>query len=388
MKIIKNIIREIFIILGMTYYKLHKFELKSDYIFFFPDYNLGGAEKVHADIIYLVKHKNPIIIFYYNSINGVLFQEFKNLGQIIDLGRLNRFNYYIKLGEIINSLRHKNKGIIFGSNNTFYYEIVRRINNLNLKYFDITHNQSFSKLKKDDYTFIGNIFHKRIFIDPKSLQDTKIIYSQLPNNDFVSRTKLINNKVYIPDKLDKIFNDTMKICYAGRGDKEKRLYLWFEIAKRIVEINSNIEFYMIGNCLSINEQNEMKFINYLGIINDRIKLSEIFTKMHLFLLTSESEGFPLSIMESMAFGVIPITTSVGGIPYHIIHNTTGQIISGKTDKEIINNAIKFILLLEHDRNKLEQLSKNVAAYAKLNFSETIFDKEYNNILLRPNNFNS
>jgi glycosyltransferase involved in cell wall biosynthesis len=387
MKVLKKIYREIFIGLGFLGGLIKRYSLPSDYIFFLPDYKLGGSEKVHADIIDIVKNKNPYIIFYYPSDKGELYEEFISKGSILNIGKLNGTLFYFTLGKIIYALKNKKSGIFFGMNNALFYSVIKKIKNPNINYFDITHNQSVTKLTKNDYKFICKILKTRIVIDPKSFNDMIETYKKYKLEKNIPQIMLINNKVYIPNKIEKKFNECIKICYAGRGDSEKRLYLLGKIAKVVRGKDKSIEFYVIGNCFDAIEQEDKIFVNNLGVIKDRKELSNIFMDMHFFLLTSNSEGFPLSIMESMAYGVIPISTTIGGIPYHINHNKNGLLLKGTSDKDIINEATNLILNIASDRKKIVELSKNAAEYAKLNFSEEKFNSEYKNILLSADYIN-
>lgn len=73
-------------------YKIVKFskqlstsEFNTNIIFFFPFYSTGGAEKVHLDIIKVVKEKNPLVFFTGSSINDHFKSEFYSSAQCYDI---------------------------------------------------------------------------------------------------------------------------------------------------------------------------------------------------------------------------------------------------------------------------------------------------------------
>ena len=87
------------------------------------------------------------------------------------------------------------------------------------------------------------------------------------------------------------------------------------------------------------------------------------------------------IMESMAHGVIPITTNVGGIGEHIINNENGILIDDNNEEEIVKKFTESIIVLIKDREKLERISKNAFLYAYSNFQISQFNAQYKRLLI-------
>jgi len=53
---------------------------------------------------------------------------------------------------------------------------------------------------------------------------------------------------------------------------------------------------------------------------------EAYNGIDVFLMTSESEGLPLALLEAMASGCCPIAMAVGGVPEVLCENTSGWLI--------------------------------------------------------------
>ena len=70
------------------------------------------------------------------------------------------------------------------------------------------------------------------------------------------------------------------------------------------------------------------------------------------------EGLPMSLLECMGYGVVPIITPVGSIPTVITDQYNGLFINVK-DAESIVEAVCF---LHTHREKLEQMSKSSCNY--------------------------
>lgn len=91
----------------------------------------------------------------------------------------------------------------------------------------------------------------------------------------------------------------------------------------------------------------------------------------LFINVSASEGLPVSIMESLSFGIPVIATDVGGTS-ELVNDNNGQLIPANFDVNELAHSIDYMLKL--DSFDLELLRKN----ARTAFEEKIFaEKNYN-----------
>ncbi|WP_269851240.1 glycosyltransferase family 4 protein [Methanosarcina horonobensis] len=116
------------------------------------------------------------------------------------------------------------------------------------------------------------------------------------------------------------------MLYVGRGSEEKRVHLVGEISYLCHQKDMPVEFVLVGDVRSSIPEQYRKCCTFLGEIVDEKKLSEIYNSSDILLLVSSSEGFPLVIMEAMAYGVVTISTDVGGISEHIHNGYNGFLI--------------------------------------------------------------
>ena len=77
----------------------------------------------------------------------------------------------------------------------------------------------------------------------------------------------------------------------------------------------------------------------------------------LFMLTSESEGVPVSMMEALSFGIPAIATAVGGVP-EIITNGAGYLLPpNPTPHEVAQQLLDFMRLSHDQRNTMRQVAR-------------------------------
>lgn len=87
---------------------------------------------------------------------------------------------------------------------------------------------------------------------------------------------------------------------------------------------------------SLSLESQIEFIGHVSNIIPYL------SKMDVFVLPSQGEGLPLSIIEAMACGLPVIATNVGGIPDLVIQGKTGLLLSESTPDSLSEAIIKLI----------------------------------------------
>ncbi|MDR6846084.1 glycosyltransferase family 4 protein [Flavobacterium granuli] len=123
----------------------------------------------------------------------------------------------------------------------------------------------------------------------------------------------------------------------------------------------NIRFIQIGQFSDLTVElmlkvKEKKLEEYL-FFTDKIKNANVLNnQFDVFLMTSEREGGPTSILEAMLIGVPVVTTNVGVLPEIIVDGENGFMSSVKDYKDL---AVKLTLLISKQslQNKFIEINK-------------------------------
>lgn len=114
----------------------------------------------------------------------------------------------------------------------------------------------------------------------------------------------------------------------------------------------------------ITEKQLESYITFTDFIKDGFKYTSQFD---IFLMSSQSEGLPLSILESFYYKIPVVSTRAGGIPEAIIHKENGLLANLKDHK----NLAKEIHTLLQDKSLKNHITKNAYAYLQENFTSTV-----------------
>jgi glycosyltransferase involved in cell wall biosynthesis len=92
---------------------------------------------------------------------------------------------------------------------------------------------------------------------------------------------------------------------------------------------------------------------YEGVVSG-IEKDKLLKTCDVFLLPSFYEGLPMSLLECMSFGMVPVTTNVGSISEFVHDGKTGLLLQMKDSQSIVDA----INLLSKDTDLRRNLSKN------------------------------
>lgn len=171
-----------------------------------------------------------------------------------------------------------------------------------------------------------------------------------------SKTKLIYNgisKSYLNDKIIRNdHNDRPSILYVGRLEKIKGVDMLIDAFSLLAD-KYKIRLSIVGDgserehleelVKEKNIENDVTFYGSQVNIKPYLEASDIFVYPSIC-----QEVFGISIVEAMAYGLVCVANSVGGIPEIIVDSQNG-FMTDKPDTESLAKAIeKAIFVLDND----------------------------------------
>ncbi|RDU36040.1 glycosyltransferase family 1 protein [Neobacillus piezotolerans] len=172
-------------------------------------------------------------------------------------------------------------------------------------------------------------------------QKSTIIYNGAEDKGFVKQVK--NNGRIIVGTL-------------ARFDQSKDPLSFLEIAKAVVRLNPNVEFWYAGSgdyCkeefLKVTEENpKIKYRGFISSIDDYLK------DVDIYLSTSLHEALPYSVIEAMAVGKPVVATDVEGNNELVVHGYNGYLFCPGN----IEEAVFYIMKLMEDEQGMGKCQLN------------------------------
>lgn len=240
-------------------------------------------------------------------------------------------------------------------------------NSLKLKimtYFDFKSydysNALIAVSRKDENRLLREVPGKNIRYIPNGVKK-RIKYSE-------AEIKKIKKEYNISD-------DNIVVSYIGRLSPEKRIDLVIESANKVCNENDKVIYLIAGNGDDkkimnqlISKYNLEDKVRYVGFVKEIDRIQAI---TDVILITSDTEGTPRALIESMLYGAIPVCTDVGGIR-DILNDDVGFISEPNNINSISNNILKAVFLDNKTKNKMK---KDIIELSNNKFVISVMAKE-------------
>lgn len=160
--------------------------------------------------------------------------------------------------------------------------------------------------------------------------------------------------------------NTTNLIMVARFDAQKNQLFLIKALKEIEHLNFKMRF--VGSGLELNTSKLMvktlqldKKIEFLG---ERSDVPSLLSQSNVFLLLSNWEGLPLTILEAMSQSLPVIASNVGGVSEAFIDKKQGYLISRDNTVELVD---ALTLLINSDKLCLN-MGKAGRAYYEKNFT--------------------
>ena len=166
---------------------------------------------------------------------------------------------------------------------------------------------------------------------------------------------------------NRYFNDLnpFRVIWPHRLDKEKRPDALIGIARLLKESGMPVTLHVHGQqVLSDDGESLMKAlasagIEYHGPYSGGLASLPTYD-YHALLLTSESEGLPLVLVQSMLLGLPVISSAVGGVTNIVEHGQTGLLATDPDDAEGFVRAIQLLMDSLEERRRIIETAYDFA----------------------------
>jgi len=356
--------------------------------FFFDRYCLGGAQRVHLDIleatgttykqVYFTRLSPDMLLkgaFWKvpNALNSDIHFWTDNL--LFRLFSVHYFAFYIN--------RHPGARVL-GANSTFFYDLLPWLDGEKVERLELLHNFTFGKNGMEFFGLANHRFlEQRLLIDPVTRNRIVEQYKAYDVDPaFNSRLRVIEFGVTIPAPVKRSARIPLKVLYAGRGGPQKRIYLINRIAERAMEEGLKLEFHFAGTMMEeLTDSVRMNAVLH-GQIESQEEMYRLYRETDILLMTSAYEGFPVSIKEAMANGCVPLVTALEGNKIHLEDGENAVLIDAIDDEEaVVEEGLEALRNLCASPEILSKLSENAVHYARKHFSKDQFMNAYRTILV-------
>lgn len=341
----------------------------------------GGAERMAVNYANALSEKIAFSGIVATRKEGLLFEKIKNKQSylflnkkgIIDVKSILKLRKYCAQNKV---------QYIHAHSSSFFLAVLVKLTLPKIKiiWHDHYGNSEFLNERKHFALKICSLFFHQIIVVNQLLLDW-------------NKKKMFCNKVTFLQNFPEIesLNGTTEL-YGIEGKRivclanirpQKNLELLVEVAKRICEKKNDITFHVIGKKFNDAYQKSIidliekyKLDNNIFLYDSKNDIPNILKQSTIGILTSSSEGLPVSILEYGLSKLPVIATNVGQIGEVILDSKTGFLIESNDLTSFINKLIYLIDNPQICANFAEVLYQHVQE----NYSKESVINQYLNLI--------
>lgn len=356
-----------------------------------PAFSIGGAERMATYLaVFLNKDLFEITVTSLSKrLNNILEKmlEKENIKTLyVDKNKGFDLNTFFRLKRIIEDF---NPDIIHSHQTVMRY-LIPFINKKSI-FIHTIHNIASKEIPGSIMRKLQNYTYKKGVI-PVSISK-EVSSSFLKEYGFIPRTEISNgipldqhylsseNKIKFRNCNGLTQKDIVFVNVAGFREAKNHKLLIYAFSK-IINKMQNSKLVLVGNGNLLSESKELakklkleNSIYFFGLRND---IPEILNASDIFIMSSDYEGYPLSIMEAMASRLPVISTNVGGVPEIVKDNVSGILVP-PNDIEKLSSVMAYLYENPEVRKKMGEEGRKIALE---NFSVEKMCKSYEELYLK------
>lgn len=343
-----------------------------------PQLNSGGAERFTVDLSNELSEHNEVILLTYYDINsfGFYANEISSKIRVISMQKKKGFSFILSF-KLLALIRKINPDIVHMHLDAILY-LIPSVYLLKSTFFMTIHNTA----DKEAGGKIGSYLRKLCFrnnkIMPITISDESrksfieyygIDAPMIFNGRDIPKSIRISEDVAGEFQKYKKTPSTKVIVNLARINVVKRQPMLAKVARRLYDEGYDFSVLMIGN--NQNQSLLAEIQSYecpsVYILGERHNPLEYLSLSDAYCLCSSYEGMPISLIEALGVGCIPVCTPVGGIVDVVKDGTNGFLTNDLSENSLYLTLKRFLKSSDED---LQIIKKNaIESYRPYSMTE-------------------
>lgn len=195
----------------------------------------------------------------------------------------------------------------------------------------------------------------------------RIIKEKLSEEIEEDRLKVVYNGVSLPQMEPRSVDDKFakpEITYLGRISDEKNPLEFVKIVAALAAKHADWRYRVIGDGPMLGKMQafakELKVggkIEFLGAVKEGVREMK---DSSCYVLTSYTEGLPITILEAINLGIPTVSSGVGGIPEVIKSGENGYLVEDPENTAAYVSAIEALFADKKNYKKMSQNNSRIA----------------------------
>ena len=184
------------------------------------------------------------------------------------------------------------------------------------------------------------------------------------------------NFTHVKEEIDsyKENANTIVFLHVARFDESKNQKMLVDAFERLALTSANFVLLIIGAHHEKASYYGKINSSRIRILGEKNNVVDYLACSDFFVLTSLWEGLPISLLEAMAVGCVPVCTPAGGIPDILKHGYNGFLANGFGCEEFYHLLCSVVGI-----DNYEQIKRNAKDFFAQNLTMKICAKKYETV---------
>ena len=326
---------------------------------------MGGAESVIIGLANELSRNNDVkVCSIFKPIEGGVF--YTRLSDRVKKEHLgiekNGFSLR-NLWKIFKYLKKTDAEIVHFHGFFYYYALPVILFHKRIKFVYTFHSDAFMENSKWDrrIMWLKTFCLKHHWMNPVTISvESKESFSKLYGLD----SKLIRNGVprssvaETPNDIDfaRITEKTKVFFHPGRISVPKNQVVLCKVFQRLIKGGEDVVLLIAGTNQDapIYKELEPMFCDRIKYLGERNDVPQLLSRADGFCLPSIWEGLPITLLESLSVGCIPVCSPVGGIVGVVKNGYNGFLSSSSSEDDYYDCMKKYLALTKEQVNSIKQ----------------------------------
>ena len=325
----------------------------------------GGIEAIVCNLVNEMSKNNDVTLctIFQPSGNDVFYNKLDSKVNKITIGKKN-FGFSIKeIWKIYRVISKGNYDVVHIHGCFQYYFLAIALLHTKVRFVYTIHSDASKENQTWDWRLFKlkeYMFSHRWMIPVTISEVSQSSFEQLYHCDSfliyngISKGKVIPSTLNEIEKLRKTAN-TKVFLHAGRISKPKNQLVLCKVFKQLVADGKDVVLVIAGSAeeKDIYESLKPYFSDRIVYLGERDDVVSLMADSDAFCLPSLWEGLPVTLLEALSVGCIPVCSPVGGIVNVVQSGVNGLLSKDPSEYEYLSAIRDFLNMADEARNLMK-----------------------------------
>lgn len=327
-----------------------------------PSLSSGGAERFVVDLSNELSKKHDVCLITSYSLDGrnsFYLQELSSNVRTYPLNKKIGFDIQF-LFRLYKSIKAEKPNIIHTHLDTFAYFAVIKWLFPNIKFIHTVHNEAQYEAGGRVKTFLKRLFFRKgwckaVTISVESDKSFSSYYGDDIQSCLIYNGRSMDIKMATNNHLIPKFEGRYNLVSIGHISKTKNHLLLCTAVDELTKNGAPIELYMFGRFVDEDIVSKIKTLNnpHIHLLGEIENPRQYLENADAFCMSSLYEGMPISLIEALSCGLIPICTAVGGIVDLVTEGETGFLSDDLEVDTYANAIVRFLSMSDTELTNMK-----------------------------------